>query len=151
MAKHPKDSTPKLTDEVIETIAQAIRVGSYIESAAALAGVSKDTLYRWLRQAETVEATDLTIKLSDAVKMALAQAEQRDLDVIDRAAQIGDWKAAAWRLERKFPTKWGSQSKVQVEHSGTDGGPIEIQSLSSEEMEIRIAKLLQKRTQLIEG
>ncbi|AFX99943.1 hypothetical protein [Bdellovibrio bacteriovorus] len=150
MARHPKDTTPKLTDQLIETIAQAIRVGSYVETAVALAGVSKDSFYRWLRQAESDDSTLLTVKLSDAVKKALAESEKRDLDVIDKAAQEGEWTAAAWRLERKFPNKWGRQSKVQLEHTGMDGGPIEIQSMTEDEMETRIEKLLQKRTVLIE-
>lgn len=89
MARHPKDTTPKLTEELIETIAQAIRVGSYVETAVALAGVSKDSFYRWLRQAESDDSTLLTVKLSDAVKKALAESEKRDLDVIDKAAQEG--------------------------------------------------------------
>lgn len=151
MARHPKESTPKLSEDLIETIAQAIRVGAYVETAVALAGVSKDSFYRWLRQAESDEATDLTLKLSDAVKKALAESEKRDLDVIDKAAQEGEWTAAAWRLERKFPNKWGRQSKVQLEHTGMDGGPIETQSMTDEEVETRIEKLLQKRTVLIEG
>ena len=150
MARHPKASTPTLTDELIETIAQAIRVGSYVETAVALAGVSKDSFYRWLRQAESDDANEMTVKLSDAVKKALAESEKRDLDVIDKAAQEGEWTAAAWRLERKFPNKWGRQSKVQLEHTGMDGGPIEIQSMTDEEMETRIENLLQKRTVLIE-
>lgn len=150
MARHPKDTTPKLTVQLIETIAQAIRVGAYVETAVALAGVSKDSFYRWLRQAESDNSTLLTVKLSDAVKKALAESEKRDLDVIDKAAQEGEWTAAAWRLERKFPNKWGRQSKVQLEHTGMDGGPIEIQSMTEDEMETRIEKLLQKRTVLIE-
>lgn len=150
MARHPKASTPTLTDELIDTIAQAIRVGAYVETAVALAGVSKDSFYRWLRQAESDEANEVTVKLSDAVKKALAESEKRDLDVIDRAAQQGEWTAAAWRLERKFPNKWGRQSKVQLEHTGLEGGPIEIQSMTEEEAEARIEKLLQKRTVLIE-
>ncbi|MBX2987871.1 MAG: hypothetical protein KF802_08225 [Bdellovibrionaceae bacterium] len=150
MARHPKDTTPKLTEQLIETIAQAIRVGAYVETAVALAGVSKDSFYRWLRQAESDDSTPLTVKLSDAVKKALAESEKRDLDVIDKAAQEGEWTAAAWRLERKFPNKWGRQSKVQLEHTGMDGGPIEIQSMTEDEMETRIEKLLQKRTVLIE-
>lgn len=150
MARYSKDTTPKLTEELIETIAQAIRVGAYVETAVALAGVSKDSFYRWLRQADSDDSTLMTVKLSDAVKKALAESEKRDLDVIDKAAQSGEWTAAAWRLERKFPNKWGRQSKVQLEHTGMDGGPIEIQSMTENEMETRIEKLLQKRTLLIE-
>lgn len=149
MARYPRDTTPTLNEQLIETIAQAIRVGAYVETAVALAGVSKDSFYRWLKMAEGDSANDITIKLSDAVKKALAESEARDLAVIDKAAQEGEWTAAAWRLERKFPSKWGRQSKVQLEHTGMDGGPIEIQSMTEDEMEARIEKLLQKRQTLI--
>src|SRR5690625_7108873 len=39
----------KLTPEVHDTIVDALRAGNYIETAAALAGVSKVSLYAWLK------------------------------------------------------------------------------------------------------
>lgn len=126
MARHPKGSTPILTEELIDRLAITIRSGAYIETAAAFCGISKDTFYRWLRLAESSESTDLLIKLSDAVKKAMAEAELRDLNVIDKAAQEGVWQAAAWRLERKYTDRWGRQTKIQLEHSGPDGKPIEV-------------------------
>lgn len=36
------------------------------------------------------------------------------------------WQAAAWRLERKFPDKFGKKDKSHVELTGRDGGPIQI-------------------------
>jgi hypothetical protein len=126
MARYPKGSNPKLTEALIEKISVAIQHGSYIETAAALCGVNKDTLYRWLRVAATDEATELHHKLSDALKRAMAASETRDLAVIDKAAQEGVWQAAAWRLERKHPDRWGRQSRVEVQHSGVEGKPIEV-------------------------
>jgi len=128
VARHPKGTCPKLTARLIKTMARAIGDGAYVETAAALSGISKDTLYRWLRMAEGEHSTPLHRELSDAVKKGMARAEQRDLAVIDKAAQQGIWQAAAWRLERKHPDRWGRQSKVQLEHSGPDGGPIELDS-----------------------
>jgi transposase len=125
MARYPKGSTPILTDELIERLANTIRGGAYVETAAAFCGISKDTFYRWLRMAESEGATELLLKLSDAVKKAMAEAELRDLHVIDKAAQEGVWQAAAWRLERKYNDRWGRQSRIQLEHSGPDGKPIE--------------------------
>ena len=126
MARYPKGSSPKLTESLIEKISLAIRHGSYIETASALCGINKDTLYRWLKVATTEEATALHKKLSDAVKKGLAVAETRDLAVIDKAAQEGVWQAAAWRLERKHPDRWGRQSRVELQHSGVEGKPIEV-------------------------
>ena len=126
MARHPRGSAPKLTEAIVEKIANAIRHGCYVETAVALNGLSKQTFYRWLKQAEGAGATQLHLQLSDAVKKAMAEAEARDLAVIDKSAQEGIWQAAAWRLERKHPERWGRQARVQVEHSGVEGKPIEI-------------------------
>ena len=126
MARYPKGSNPKLTEALIEKIALAIHHGAYIETAAALCGINKDTLYQWLRIAASDGAAPLHIKLSDALKRAMAASEARDIAVIDKAAQDGVWQAAAWRLERKHPDRWGRQSRVEVQHSGIEGKPIEI-------------------------
>ncbi len=126
MARHPLGSTPTLNNELIERLVNTIRGGAYVETAAAFCGISKDTFYRWLRLAESDEASELLLKLSDAVKKAMAEAELRDLNVIDKAAQGGVWQAAAWRLERKYHDRWGRQAKVLLEHSGPEGKPLEV-------------------------
>ncbi|MDR3606246.1 MAG: hypothetical protein P4M08_02570 [Oligoflexia bacterium] len=126
MARYPKSSTPKLTEELIDKLAVVIRHGAYIETAAAFCGVHKDSLYRWLKMAASDEATELHHKLNDALKRAMAEAEVRDLSVINKAAQEGIWQAAAWRLERKHPERWGRQARLEVQHSGVEGQPIEI-------------------------
>lgn len=141
MARHPKNSTPKLTPKLIEDISLVIRKGNYVETAVALCGISKQTFYRWLRQAETEDATDLIKKLSDAIKKALAESETRDLAVIDKAAQEGEWTAAAWRLERKFPEKWGRRAHVQLEHFGAGGGPISFIDKSDEEIAHELSEI----------
>ena len=128
MARYEKGSTPKLTETLIENLAASIRSGCYVETAVAMAGISKQAFYRWLKQAEGDESTELTKKLSDAVKKAMAEAEIRDLSVIDVAAQQGQWQAAAWRLERKHPERWGRQGHLRVEHSGPQGKPIAIEA-----------------------
>jgi hypothetical protein len=47
----------------------------------------------------------------DAIKKASAEAEAKDLARIAAAADAGQWTAAAWRLERKYPQRWGAQRK----------------------------------------
>ncbi|MGB4501182.1 MAG: hypothetical protein WBI21_07950 [Natronincolaceae bacterium] len=42
----------KLNPETQNKIITAIRAGNYIETAAAYAGISKNTLYDWLRKGE---------------------------------------------------------------------------------------------------
>ena len=131
----------KLTPEVQEDICAAIRAGNYIEPSAIRAGVSKSTLYSWLKKGKTeADRVDravsvgrrakVTAKLKpyvdflDAVKKAEAEAEARDVAIISKAA-ITQWQAAAWRLERKHYDRWGRRQAL--EHSGPQGKPVKVQ------------------------
>lgn len=111
----------KLNDDVVEKVCAAIRMGSYIETAAAYAGITKETLYDWMRKGSTPPPTDGSDDgldrhraFSDAVKEALAAGEMRDLAFIDGAARAGTWQAAAWRLERRHPSKWGRREHSEM-------------------------------------
>jgi hypothetical protein len=115
-----------------------IRAGAYLETAAAAAGISKDTLYAWLREGARGKTPELAA-FSDAVEKAAAEAELRDLLTIGKAAAGGEvlrdvtitrpdgttqrerqlappqWQAAAWRLERKFPDRYGVARRIRAE------------------------------------
>ncbi len=101
----------KLTPAIQSKIVEYIHAGAYIETAAAAAGISKDTLYAWLRRGARGDGTRFR-EFSDAVERALAQAELRDLLIIGKAAQT-QWQAAAWRLERKCPDRWGRKVRIE--------------------------------------
>lgn len=128
-------NTEKYSKEIQDTIVDYIRAGNYMETAAAAAGISKDTLYNWLRRGARYKAgeEDYNIEkyqkyaeFKDKVEQAQAEAEIRDVMIISKAAQES-WQAAAWRLERKFPDKWGKKEKSNVELTGKDGGPVELE------------------------
>lgn len=165
MAKQP-GRPPKISPEIISAIITAIKAGNYMETAAAFAGISKDTLYRWLkmgaRELQRVIKEGGRIKaklkpycrLSQEIEKATSEAEIRDVSMISKAAagantitetheyydergtlvkklsitkQAGpQWQAAAWRLERKYPGKWGRNSK--------DFAPQDIPALVVEEV-----------------
>lgn len=130
----PKAGQPELDpDDYREKICQAVSIGGYIETSAIYAGVSKETLYQWLKKAHDPKADPKFKKFSDALGQAMALSEMRDLKAIDTAitgvqytdtvnGQVverttqPDWKAAAWKLERRAPKKWGY--KTEIEHSG---------------------------------
>jgi hypothetical protein len=115
----------KLTPEVQQKIVEAIKMGNYIETAAAYAGISKNTLYDWMkrgaREKDRIAGTNRKpkateapfVEFSDAVEKALAAAEIRDVMLIGKAAET-QWQAAAWRLERKFPDRWGRKERLEV-------------------------------------
>jgi hypothetical protein len=54
--------------------------------------------------------------------------------IVKKIGLASDWKASAWRLERKFPKQWGLTQKV--EHSGsipvTDENKITVEFVDAE-------------------
>ena len=110
----------KLSPEVQDRIIQALKAGNYVETAAEYAGIGKTTFYRWMAQGDQ-ESRGIYREFRDAVMRARAEAEARNVAIIQKAAP-DDWRAAAWWLERAFPDRWGPRQKL--EHSGPEGGPI---------------------------
>ena len=148
----------KLNENLIKELCNAVLHGAYVETAAVLCGISKETFYQWLKEANGPNPSRLCVKLSDSVKKSMAQSQMKDLARIEKAAENGQWQAAAWRLERKFPKEWGRQEKVQVEHSGPDGKPIQTQhyhlhalaSLTHDELVERVKMLREAHKQIEE-
>lgn len=105
MTKKKLGRPEKLTPALQQKIVDAIRMGAYIETAAAYAGIRKSTFYDWLRKGASAKRGKYR-EFSDAIEKALAESEMRDLEVIAQASKE-NWQAAAWRLERKFPDRWG--------------------------------------------
>lgn len=102
----------KFTPDVVSKILAAIRGGNYIETAAAWAGVSKSTVHDWLKQGATQEKGKFK-DFSESVGEALAHAEITDVNYVSDAAKKGDWRASAWRLERRNASRWGRQETPQ--------------------------------------
>jgi hypothetical protein len=120
-------------------IITSIRLGNFVETAAAAAGISKPTLLKWLkagrrarRRARKIaggvpDLAPLTpmevglAKFSDDFGRASAEAEEMKSNLITAAGKK-DWRAAAWQLERMMPDKYARREKV--EHSSPGGGPL---------------------------
>lgn len=126
----------KLTPETQKKIVSAISEGNYLETAAAIGGVSTTTFFRWLQEGEQA-AAGLKREFWEAVKKAEAEAEALRVSRISKAGKDGNWQADAWYLERRYPERWGK--RIQQEVTGKDGGPLEyvqrVQELSDSELE----------------
>lgn len=111
-----------LTDEVADRIVDAIRRGTPLRFACEAAGVSYDTALRWLRIGHGATGDGWTPTpatrrryegFASAVERAQAEAVDAAVSHVERAGQ-GDWRAAAWLLERRWPETFGQKSTVKV-------------------------------------
>jgi hypothetical protein len=105
-------SKTKLTPTLQEKICNLLRHGNYVETAARCAGIHRDTFYTWMKKGE--EGVEPYAAFNEAVHEALALGEALDLAKIEKAATT-NWTAAAWRLERRFPERWGRRDRVKVD------------------------------------
>jgi len=106
-------SRPKFDPQVTQRIVDLIRAGNYLEVAATAAGIHSTTLHRWLRLGRAQRRGQYR-RFVTAVQKAQAEAESRDVALIAKAASE-DWRAAAWRLERKAPRRYGARVLVSVQ------------------------------------
>lgn len=135
MARPKKGRPTKLTRDMHDQIVDHVRQGNYIDTAAALCGVTRESITNWVRRGREAKH-GVYREFFIAITRAQAETEMRLLALIDGQA-AGDWRAAAWRLERIRRSRYSE--KKRLEHTGRRGGPIETRDLkrmSSEELEV---------------
>ena len=98
----------KLTPQLQEEIVKALAVGATHEQAYTYVGIGHECFYNWLRLGE--QGRQPYAEFSEAVKKAEAHASVGWLAFIEQAARAGNWQAAAWKLERRYPKVWGRQA-----------------------------------------
>tara|TARA_Y100000310_G_scaffold334979_1_gene415919 strand:- start:737 stop:1138 length:402 start_codon:yes stop_codon:yes gene_type:complete len=86
----------------MDAFIQAIKLGCPNKDACGCAGISETTFYRWMEWADS-KRKDAKVyqEFRERIKEAEGQATQRWLAIIEKAAQAGQWQAAAWKLERR--------------------------------------------------
>lgn len=145
--------TPKLTPERSEQICREIRLGMGSEAAALLSGIKPRTFHLWREKGRDGGRAIYVQFLHDSTRAELERERALVADV--RAAGIGreatitrtkevltksgevatltetetrtdrDWRASAWLLERLHADRYAK--RAMLEHSGPDGGPIEVE------------------------
>lgn len=110
-----------LSEALTATICQYLLDGGYLDTACAAAGIGRTTMHSWLKLAAEADAKGLEDTpwqdFRNAVEEAQAEAEARDLRLVTKAAQK-NWKAAAWRLERRKPKRWAPARRVMDDEEG---------------------------------
>ena len=75
--------------------------GASPETAARAIGISRATWFRWMKRGESGDERAYR-RFYLAVRRAQSECAIEALQVIHEAAQDGNWKAAAWLLERRY-------------------------------------------------
>jgi len=96
----------KRKDAGKEAIVAALLAGNTRTAAASVAGITRQTFYRWLDEDAT---------FSDNVEKAEGSAESRMVRVVQDAAFSGTWQAAAWWLERRRRDEYALKQVNQIE------------------------------------
>ena len=136
----PAKLTPKLTQE----ITTYIRDGNSPTVSATLVGISPSTYFNWMSKGSNLEPRFM--EFVESIKRANAQSIVNQVAHIARAADSGNWRAAAWLLERKAPESFGKNSTRAPE---VGGHTLEKhQEISIQKLEESIEKILENRSQL---
>lgn len=103
-ARNPRGAgaPTKQTDDRAKRIVDALRAGNSRRAACASAGISDETLARWLEH---------SVDFAEAVMRAEADSELELVKIIRNAA-AEDWKAAAHLLACRWPDTWAKRSQV---------------------------------------
>ncbi|MGB7901440.1 MAG: hypothetical protein WCG09_03245 [Halobacteriota archaeon] len=101
----------------MEKLIEALRSGAYRIEACRAAGIHYNTLLAWEKKGES-ESSGEYVEFLEALRMAEAEAVITNVEVINKAAQNGDWRAAAWFLEHKYPDSWARLEKRTDHDSG---------------------------------
>lgn len=145
-----------IMDEVTETaLLDYVRIGVPIRKAVAAVGISEKTFYNWMTRgmnererlatvpnAKVNTTEGVYLQFLQSVERARGEAITKKVAVIAKAGNEGDWRAAAWWLERQSPEEFGKIDTVQ--HTGTNGDAIKVQ-IEMGDLEDKIAKVLAAR------
>lgn len=103
----------KLNPQIQEAICNEIKRGTPITSACLIAGISKDTYYRWYHKGEKAK-TGKFKEFYNKIEEAKAYAIALRVENIRKAGRNGSWQADAWWLERMDPENFSRKDHVNV-------------------------------------
>lgn len=95
--------------DTVQILLEAVHDGNYIETAAELAGLAKQTVYEWIKRGEARETPYAAF--ADALKRATARAEAAEVAKVRQAGNDPRfWAASMTYLERRHPDRWARRS-----------------------------------------
>lgn len=123
-----------------------VRDGNQPRVAASLVGISQSTYFSWMERGRKGEAQ--FSEFSESIERAQAGAIVDRVARIYRAAVDGNWRAAAWLLERIAPEMYGKRSRGVMERGARrQGQPTQASIARLEELVLQLQLRRQKYTQ----
>lgn len=123
----------KLTKELIKEAFKLVSAGNYIKDIPPILGIDDSTWFRWLNEGEKAKS-GMKREFYETVKKAEKDAIARNVALIQRAAQEGNWQAAAWWLERKYFEDWGRKERVDLA-ADKDGFKVVVEYIDKEKQD----------------
>jgi hypothetical protein len=94
----------KLNEEMKNDIRQKLELGLNYKDVCMAVGISFETFNTWRKT---------NPEFSELVDRANAKVKETSLKSI-RMGEIRDWRAAAWRLERRWPEEYKEKKEVEL-------------------------------------
>jgi hypothetical protein len=139
MARHPK-----CDEKTVAKYLEAIRLGGSRKDAALYAGIAVRTAQVWIQKGREDKARKPYREFVRRLERAESLTKLRLTGAVHKAANDGDWKAAAWWLERRAPDEFGRTDTRKVELTATVNSEVAVEDLSDED----IIALLKQRGDL---
>lgn len=116
------------TPETTRKATDALRLQAPYWLAARYAGIGESTFMAWMARGRADTEADIDSPYRDfleEVHNASSQGAIGELAMIEKAAKDGEWRAAAWKLERRYPEDFGRRPQALIPNgarvsAGTD-------------------------------
>lgn len=116
----------KYNKRTVSTICNLLKAGNTRRTSAIAGGISEETFYVWMKSKP---------EFSESVKKAEAEAEARNVAIINQAGKTS-WQASAWWLERRRKEDFGKQERVDITTNGKD-----IRAMTMNELDAELERL----------
>jgi hypothetical protein len=150
-----------MNEDLIYSIAEAVREGLFYTDAAAMYGISRMSINAWMTKGVRDEENELDTpeaRFAIEVKKARALSTLDSVRNIRRAGQNpAFWMSEAWFLERTQPEQFGKQDRQTVELKGKlglgvvtaniEGDPTELKESAEDGLSTILSGLIAGRTE----
>ena len=94
----------KYKPEILQKTKELVELGLNYQDVCDSLGISYETFCQWRKKYP---------EYSDTVRIANAKVKEIALKSL-RVGEMKDWKAAAWRLERRWPDEYKEKKELEV-------------------------------------